>query len=110
DTHGPGGEVGADAPHGRAGNGAGQTAAAGAEAAGLGGRGGGEELDVSALRRDSGARRTAVDARGAHARDELAVEPGVAGRDGRVAAVAVAPDRGDPGVGHDVDPATRSQV
>ena len=79
ETHGTRGEVVAQVPLGGAGHGVGQASLAGPQAR-LVRRGRREvEAHVRRLRCDSGAARSAVDARGVHAGDELAVEAGVAG-------------------------------
>ena len=88
-AHRPGDDVATDVPFRRARRGVGTTSFAGPVAMFVGRRGGREELDVGALRRDRRAARTAVDAGGPHGPDEVTVEARVATRDGPVALLVV---------------------
>ena len=87
--HRPGHDVAAHVPLRGTGRGVGPAALAGPEAGPLGGRRGRIEPHVAGERRPDRAAGPAVDLRRQHGGDEPAVEPGVLGLDGPVAAVEI---------------------
>ena len=89
ESHGPGHHVTPHVPFRRPRRGVGPTAFAGPESGLLCGRGRRIKPHVAGERRADRAAGPAIDLRGQHSRDEPAVEPGVLGLDGPIAAVEI---------------------